>query len=846
MRCENKIEGMRFNRFLSGPKAMILIISAIDVGLFLLFNYIINVGMNIGAWINDKEHPEKYIGIREILPKISEYESAVQYLYIILAIVLIILDIYLIYKIRVSFSEIDINKGQEGTSRWTTIEELKKQCKAIPLTKETYVGAAGMIMAQIKDTTYVNVNPVNRMYIGSTRSGKDQMFVLPEIDANSRAEKMKNRPSMMIQDPKLSVYKSCKKTLEKRGYIVRLFNLFDPMRSMRYNYIQLVINNYKKGFKDRAEMAAKSFSFSIFHTDENIRQEPIWKDTATDLFTALIVAVTSDCLYEDEILNKERSIIFKEKQDKFFNLEKDDQENARKIYYSYKDIADKNEDVFLLDNIEFIPSEEEFYEINPNEKKANCFSVINFFKELCDRAASESDSEEEFEKNARTALDEYFNNRPKFDFAASLYSTAKTAGSRTRGSIYTNMQSATSNFLLHSVAQMISESDIDIADIAYGDKPYAIFIATPFDDMSNHFLATAFISQVSQYMSQLATMSNGVLKRKIRWILNECGNLPPINNLAEYITVGLEIGMYYELFFQSYNQLYEKYKNDAKTIKDNCNHIYIMSNGEDSSKEFSEAIGNKTIISTERNGSRLSINKTYFERPKSKPLIFPKELRELKPGEFVINRTMQRTDTKGATIKETPIIAEYKDKLSLLIYAKTLFELLYKRLIKKECMVHPDEEYILSFKDELEVRIDDKKRYYGTALLYAYQYLTDDFPNAKDIDFNDICDESYEPIGFEDITYDVEKVLKKIKITNKKGAANENKEILFKESTNFLKVKHDLIKELGADYKEKLNINENDSISKICQAISANKELTSESRTQIIAELMKGGVLNDG
>ena len=71
-----------------------------------------------------------------------------------------------------------------------------------------------------------------------------------------------------------------------------------------------------------------------------------------------------------------------------------------------------------------------------------------------------------------TALDEYFNARDKYDFAASLYSTSKLAGARTKGSIYTNMQSAVSVFSLKNIARMTSESDIDIADIGYGDRPY--------------------------------------------------------------------------------------------------------------------------------------------------------------------------------------------------------------------------------------------------------------------------------------------------------------------------------------------------------------------------------------
>ena len=78
-------------------------------------------------------------------------------------------------------------------------------------------------------------------------------------------------------------------------------------------------------------------------------QEPIWKNTATDLFTALIIANISDCLKMDEELNKKRRAALKYKQENFEELE--DDEEAKNIAIKRWAIFRKNitddEDLFM-------------------------------------------------------------------------------------------------------------------------------------------------------------------------------------------------------------------------------------------------------------------------------------------------------------------------------------------------------------------------------------------------------------------------------------------------------------------------------------------------------------------
>ena len=129
---------------------------------------------------------------------------------------------------------------------------------------------------------------------------------------------------------------------------------------------------------------------------------------------------------------------------------------------------------------------------------------------MCDRAALQADGDKsKMEKRAETMLDTYFNQRPPLDFAASLYSSIKSAGDRTKGSVFINMQSSLSIFLLNNVAKMTAENDIDFEEIGYGEQPVAIFMGIPSEDRSNHFLATTFVAQVYQYLFQLSKSRNG-------------------------------------------------------------------------------------------------------------------------------------------------------------------------------------------------------------------------------------------------------------------------------------------------------------------------------------------------
>ena len=647
LKSDNINDTMKLNRFLANPLNVLLFIIVMDILAIFVFSFVINALSHFGDMIKDPVNIKSYINWTLIFPSITGRSYLTKMCYAFFLFLLIVIDIKQAYTLRVSYSGEDINKGTAGTSRWTTINEAIDEYKEIemnpstytledakegidyevnrngdfiPINKELpeeggsyidkivldqetvkkkvktpnwYLGAGGVPVIRWRDKLYIDSQLTNNLVLGTTRSGKGEMFVVPLIDLLSRAYAMANRPSMIIFDPKLELYKGSKHTLEARGYITRLLNLDNPKKSAGYNPLSIIAEFYADGKRDEAQQLAKSFAFSIFNSDRN--QEAIWRNTSTDLFTALIIAVVSDCIRDDDKLNSERRKRLKVGKEIFEDI--DDKEEARKVFYNALKNLPESEYILSGDEIDFaIPPEYEFEPIYPNRKNINCFSVINFFRELCDvNSESIGQDPEAGAKKAETALDDYFNNRPPLDFAAGLYASIKSAGDRTKGSIYVNMQSALTIFSMDSIARMTAESNINFKEIGFGKKPVAIFLGLPTEDKSNHFLALNFVTQVFQYLFKVAKAGNGKLERNVRFILDEFGNMPVLDNFGGMVTNCLGVGFSFDIFIQSYNQLHTNYEMEMDTIKDNfANQFYIMALGNETANEFSEQLGNKT------------------------------------------------------------------------------------------------------------------------------------------------------------------------------------------------------------------------------------------------------------
>lgn len=596
MKKNERIREMMTDRFLGNYRFILPFVLNIDILFLLLINYLANVLVSIPELMGDLEHPERYLGLKKILPDISSIKKAPIFFLIVGLVSLAVLTVFSIrqvFRMRVAFASSGFNLGQKGVERWTTNREIQEQYKEIPDHAKPFPGYGGTIISRMGENLYIDDSVTNNMVIGITRSGKGEIYVLPSIDVYSRAEK---KTSLVVTDPKMELYKSSKETLEKRGYEVHLLNLDDPLHSMGFNPLSLSAGLYLEGDYGNAELLIQAFTFSLFNSDKPLGGDSFWQDTSSNLLSALILAHMEDCVRLDE----------------------EESERTGK-------------------------------ECHENLKKINMYSVLNTFTELA-RMHDADDPD-------LSALDLYFNSRPAMNRAKLKYAGIEIAGKRTKGSVFATMLSKLNIFTFENIAKMTAESTLDLERIGFDDRPIAVFIGIPDYDKSTHFLASTFIRQLYFILAKRATNSmSGKCTNWVKIIADEFGNIPAIESMENIITVCLGRNISFDLYVQSYSQLDKLYENNAKTIKGNCgNHIYIQTEDEETAESFSKLLGNETIIDLQRSGERLSTKKNYMESTMERPLLNMNELMGLYPGETVVKRVMKRTDLFGNRIQPTPI-----------------------------------------------------------------------------------------------------------------------------------------------------------------------------------------------
>ena len=115
------------------------------------------------------------------------------------------------------------------------------------------------------------------------------------------------------------------------------------------------------------------------------------------------------------------------------------------------------------------------------------------------------------------------------------------------------------------------EGEFEVTVKAPINKPKAVFMVTPDYDKSNHFLTSVFVNQLYYVLAKEASISEtGKCDKEVIFLLDEFGNMPPIEGLESIITVCLGRGIRFNLIIQAYSQLEDLYGKNSKTIEGNC------------------------------------------------------------------------------------------------------------------------------------------------------------------------------------------------------------------------------------------------------------------------------------
>lgn len=290
---------MKKIKILGNPKVFISVSVLILIAINLLTNLIGNALDYIGGSILNQVSTS--INFSKM---IFTFNSNYKVLYLVANVAAIIFLIAFRFKIKASFK--DINEGQKGTSRFTTEKEIEEQYKTIPEVESNeeranggFEGKGGVVIARTekrhKKLTFIDDSATNNLIIGTTRSGKGELYIFPTLDAYSRA---KIKPSMIFNDPKGELYEMAKDTLKQRGYRIEVLNLLNPMESMSYNPLQLIIDAYKNGDYSTAQSLCKTLTYTLYYKPG--AKDPFWQNSAMSLVNALILAIADECIANRE------------------------------------------------------------------------------------------------------------------------------------------------------------------------------------------------------------------------------------------------------------------------------------------------------------------------------------------------------------------------------------------------------------------------------------------------------------------------------------------------------------------------------------------------------------------
>ncbi|EDT14333.1 VirD4-like conjugal transfer protein, CD1115 family [Clostridium perfringens] len=441
----NKSKNFNLKEFISSNKTLVSLV----LFMFALATIILNVILSaidsafntINAFTSGRD-AETF----NILTSIFNLKYMFKYplIYLIGYIVLTIPTAKLIFNLKKSFET--LNLGQKGKSRFTTLEEIQAQYKAIPEKDELYKGGGGVPISRYKDKIYIDTSPVNNLIIGTTRSGKGEMIVVPINDIYSRAE---FQASLIVNDPKGELIAMSKETLEKRGYRVECLNLLNPLKSLSYNPLQLIIDAYHNGDIDEAQSLCKTLTYSLYYNPS--AKDPFWQNSAMSLVNGLILAIIDECDKKCKIVNNE-----------ILQYEKKNNELLRENKEQNLETIKKNERM-----IELLEKEKE-----KENSKITLYTVANMLSELGGKDIQVAEVGKDGKEKLKivNALDNFFQNLPANSVAKMQYATSKFADGSARGSIFAVAMDELSRFTMNSVAKMTSKNSIDLKDVGFNKR----------------------------------------------------------------------------------------------------------------------------------------------------------------------------------------------------------------------------------------------------------------------------------------------------------------------------------------------------------------------------------------
>lgn len=539
----------------------------------------------------------------------------VWYIPILAIIASSIVTTYLLYEFVFKKQNFIKNEssGVHGNAKFLVNQKIKENdIKNLKIVYQPNPNESSFIVLSQKyksEEIYYGITKKHLGIFGGTGSGKTQKIIIPTLIKNAKLENHL-KPNLIVTDLKGEIDAKYHDWLKNQGYNVYVFDLMNPMnpQGFKFNPLSELQEKYKKLNEDNNDI-------NLARTIDNT--------------VALII---ESLMPQKQNTNSSNSF--------FFDMAKD---LVKGLIYLILESYQKN--VYEIDSKKLsIPSIKSLISKVPLLKfYVKAFAV--------------------WKPNSKAL--EFLGN--------SLMNDAE----ETAGGFLANVQDGLSAFSDAGIRYLTCESTFNLHQFFKNDKPSILIIKVDQGDLKSYPLVTMLVNLIYNKGLEIAKENKteintgGTLERQLLFLLDEAGNMPAINDLAEKISLSRSLNVFWLLAFQSYSQAQRRYGQSWKDILANINTEIILQTPNEDARMLSESFGTKTVIKKSFSNSKSSKSSNHSESQNiaSVPLITAGDILSLPdPYGFIVSKKHFPALVKFGyayefeSINEIPISQEVKSK----------------------------------------------------------------------------------------------------------------------------------------------------------------------------------------
>lgn len=456
----------------------------------------------------------------------------------------------------------------------------------------------------------------NVLVVGGSGSGKTRFFIKPNL--------MQMHSSYIITDPKGTIVEECGQLLRRNGYKIKILNLIDFKRSLRYNPFK-----YIRSEADILKLA-NTIILNTKAEGKSAGGDEFWENAEKLYYCALIGYIMSELPESDQNINSLVKLVNSSE------VREDDDEFMNKVDWLFYELEFGVKRI-LDDEGKPIEGQERInnYLINEYPEFANEINV-GIYDNIPDISVKNDCLISYYDENGLK-----LKAQPE-SFAVRQYKKYKLAAGKTAKSILISCGARLAVFDIEEVRDLLSYDELELeklggyyetitvksTEVKKDDQilkkfkngtvevkrlnkdKIALFVIIPDTDSTFNFIVSIMYTQLFNLLCTIAdTEHRGKLPVHVRCLLDEFANIGKIPQFEKLIATIRSRQISACIVLQSRAQLQALYKDHAETIIGNCDsELFLGGKEEKTLKSLSEMLGKQTIYLTNTSETRSQQN----------------------------------------------------------------------------------------------------------------------------------------------------------------------------------------------------------------------------------------------